>query len=61
MIAQQLIGGEKGGLGAMFAKKMQVKMEQDYLIHAEMESKRREEEALQARQDRESSENALQQ
>lgn len=54
MIAQQLIGGEKGGLGAMFAKKMSLKMEQDYLIHAEMESKRREEEALQAKQDRES-------
>jgi len=38
----------------MFAKKMSLKMEQDYLVHAEMESKRREEEALQAKQDRES-------
>jgi hypothetical protein len=53
-------GGEKG-LGAMFAKKLNSKMEQDYLIHEEMERKRREEEALEAKQQRDNNENSLSQ
>lgn len=47
------MGGGDKGLGAMFAKKLNAKMEQDYLVHEEMERKRREEEALLAAQQRE--------
>jgi len=58
-IAQQLMGGGEKGLGAMFAKKLNSKMEEDYLIHEEMERKRREEEALEASQARDRNEAAL--
>ena len=58
-IAQQLMGGGEKGLGAMFAKKLNSKMEEDYLIHEEMERKRREEEALEATQARDRNEAAL--
>jgi len=60
-IAQSLMGSGNNGLGSMFANKLNKKMEQDYLIHDEMERKRREEESLKAQQDRERSENMLKQ
>jgi len=44
------MGSGDKGLGAMFAKKLNSKMEQDYLIHEEMERKRREEESILASQ-----------
>lgn len=45
-IAQSLFSGGDKGAGALFAKKLNQKMEGDYIIHEEMERKRREEEAL---------------
>lgn len=59
-IAQSLFSGGDKGAGALFAKKLNQKMEGDYIIHEEMERKRREEEALVAQQEREKRENDLQ-